>query len=490
MKDDFNLDENFDEELEKSIAMIVDEENTDANLYVKRNFAGSSDMPEIDSGTTSADTDDEEDEDDGYDEDNDDNQDDKTSPKKIVIIVAIVLVVVGLIGTGAFFLIRSAYNSSRDNYGYYNELGYKALDSKDYESAITNFEKALTYDEGKEATDTNLNMMLYLYECYDKTDKADKAKETLENVLSLDPDNENAVYYLIQIYDENKEYDSIIDLYDSLKDSQSEKIKSMFSRYVISEPQISPEGGDFSDDVRVTISGGIDTTVYYTIDGSEPSETSQIYSDKLEFTEGTTTVKYFSVNKYGFKSDVYEQTYVVEYSAPEIPKISPEDTEISQSGKVMVTISNIETGSKVYYTTDGSTPTQSSKLYDRTPFELPAGTTTVNVLVVNSHGKTATATKTYKVEYVANYTKDEAEELIWEMLESKKYVDKDHLNKDELECTMDYYAKKTIDGNTIYMFYYNIDGEKQDYWFGADSSYGTIFKITGDKDDYTLKVVK
>ena len=76
------------------------------------------------------------------------------------------------------------------------------------------------------------------------------------------------------------------------------------------------------------------------------------------------------------------------------------------------------------------------------------------------------------------------------MLIEKKYVDEDHIDKKDNECSMDYYSQKLIDDKSIYMFYYNVDDEVQDYWYGADAETGDVYKITGTKDDYKLSKIK
>ena len=192
MRDDFDLEE----ELAKSIASIVDEETADAHAYVNKNTSETDDIPDEEEKI--------------YDEPDDDSDDDSDKPdkKKIIIIVASVVAAVLIIGITAFLVVRAAFNKSKDNYGYYNELGYKAYDDKDYDTAISDFEKALTYDEGKGDSDTNINMMLYLFECYKNTSQDDKAEEILLDVLDRDSDNKNAYYNLMSVYLNGKDYPS------------------------------------------------------------------------------------------------------------------------------------------------------------------------------------------------------------------------------------------------------------------------------------------
>ncbi len=478
MKEEFDLEE----ELAKSIASIVDEETADAEAYVKKNSNNS----DSDDAGESAGSDDEV----LYDGAEDNEDEDKVGARKIIIIVAVVVAAIAVIGAAAYFVVRAAFNKSKDNYGYYNELGYRAYDEEDYDSAIDNFEKALTYEEGKSDSDTNINMMLYLYECYKNTSQDEKAEEILKDVLELDADNENAYYNLISIYSDEENYSELVQLYQSAVDTGNSDITALFSRYVPSEPEASPDGGDYSDDQSIYLSGDSECRIYYTTDGTDPKTNASLFTDRIELEEGQTTLKFYAVNEYGFESDVVEKTYNIAYIGPSTPVISPTETIFSQSSKVMVTISNIDSGCKAYYTLDGTTPTTDSNEYNNQPFELPAGNTVVTVLVVDDHGMTSMASKTYSVTYIAKYTQSEAEEFIWSALIDNKTVDEEHLDEDGNECTMDYYSLKLIDDKSIYMFYYNVDGEAQDYWYGSDSDTGDVYLITGSRDNYRLSAVK
>ncbi len=547
MKDDYDLEE----ELAKSIASIVDEETAGARAYV--------DKARRDGGAVKQQNDKAEEEYEDIDEEPEEtggNNGGGGSTKRVVIIVAAVLVAVAAIGVVSYFAVTAALNKSKDNYGYYNKLGYEAYDSREYDKAIANFEKALTYDEGKKASDVNINMMLYLFECYKATDADNEAEAILRKVLELDADNENAYGNLVDIYSERKDYEGLYALYTDALKTENSRVMEFFSKYISPAPSATPEGGAFSDDQKIFLTAPEGCKIYYTTDGSDPktSSGSKIFSDRIEAGAGTTLIKFYSVNEYGFESDVIEAEYTVSYEGPAVPKISPQETTFKQSSKVVVTISNIEQGCKVYYTMDGNMPTEYSTEYSKTPIELPAGTTILTVLVVDEHGMTSTASRTYNVQYISKYTEKEAEQFIWEELELQEIVDKDHYfiaadkkkasgqqvnaapqeqDKEDAEqdknvgneasdkeenketegddkqeettgkpkpteaetqarkkCSLDYYSQKLIGDRSVYMFYFSIGGEMQDYWYGADADTGDVYKITESGDSYKLSSVK
>ncbi|WP_338449824.1 chitobiase/beta-hexosaminidase C-terminal domain-containing protein [Niallia oryzisoli] len=68
------------------------------------------------------------------------------------------------------------------------------------------------------------------------------------------------------------------------------------------------QGGTFTDTQSVTMSTNEDATIYYTLDGSEPTTSSSLYTGPLTLTD-TTTVKAFARDTAGNESAVQTATY-------------------------------------------------------------------------------------------------------------------------------------------------------------------------------------
>ena len=94
-------------------------------------------------------------------------------------------------------------------------------------------------------------------------------------------------------------------------------------------------------------------TIYYTTDGSEPTESSDKYVDPFEIND-TTTVKAVAVNAVG-SSDVATATYTRVAESPTITF----DGEATFKDAKLVTITAAE-GTTVYYTLNGNTPNDNS----------------------------------------------------------------------------------------------------------------------------------
>lgn len=150
----------------------------------------------------------------------------------------------------------------------------------------------------------------------------------------------------------------------------------------------------FDESKNVTMSSNLTDLggkIWYTTDGSDPRTQSNSnrheYTSTLTFTE-TTNLKAVAV--FGcIYSDVVERTYTKKPAAPEI---SPASCTFNEP--LTVTIS-AENGATIYYTTDGSDPTDQSTQY--TGSFTVSTTTTVKAIayVGEANSNIATATYTY-----------------------------------------------------------------------------------------------
>ena len=112
-------------------------------------------------------------------------------------------------------------------------------------------------------------------------------------------------------------------------------------------------GGNFVGSIEVEISCATEgAEIYYTTDGTEPTEDSDVYSEPFEITE-TTTVKAIAVNKAG-ASSVATAVYTRVAATPEI---SFDEATFEESVEVTITAAE---GTTAYYTLNGKTPTENS----------------------------------------------------------------------------------------------------------------------------------
>lgn len=156
----------------------------------------------------------------------------------------------------------------------------------------------------------------------------------------------------------------------------------------------------FTESLEVTIEAEEGATIYYTTDGTEPTEESgTAYTQAITVTE-TTTVKAIAVKEGTTASAVAEKTFTKQTSGEEDPTPEKEQSvtpEISGTtpfeSKTAVTI--VATGAAIYYTTDGSTPTDASTKYEK-PFEIDKTTTVKAIAYEEGKDPSAVAEKKFE----------------------------------------------------------------------------------------------
>jgi glucosylceramidase len=161
---------------------------------------------------------------------------------------------------------------------------------------------------------------------------------------------------------------------------------------VAAAPTFSPAAGTFTAAQSVILA---DTTtgasIYYTTDGSTPTASSKQYSSAISVS-ATTTIKAIAVASGFSNSSVASATYTINLPAAATPTFSPAGGSYTTAQNV--TLADTTSGASIYYTTDGSTPSASSKLYSAA---IPVSTTTTISAIATAPGAStsAVATATY-----------------------------------------------------------------------------------------------
>ena len=164
----------------------------------------------------------------------------------------------------------------------------------------------------------------------------------------------------------------------------------------------SPNGGYYNTNQTVDLSMNVPGTIYYTSDGSDPTTSSTTYLVPINININT-VLKYLAVDTAGDQSPVYTQTYVID-------TIPPTATANTTSGLYntpqTVTLTMSKPGT-IYYTTDGTSPTNNSPIYTG-PISIPPNTTTtLEYLAIDKAGNNSPIyTQTYSIYPIpiANFT--------------------------------------------------------------------------------------
>jgi formylglycine-generating enzyme required for sulfatase activity len=127
---------------------------------------------------------------------------------------------------------------------------------------------------------------------------------------------------------------------------------------VVSAPTFDPQGGLYTSTFSVTLSSTTaGAAIRYTLDGSDPTDSSALYSGPVAITQNT-TIKAKAFKQGSTPSATAAAAYEIQVA---LPSFSPAPGTFTQAQTV--TISTATTGAEIHFTTDGSEPTLSSPAY-------------------------------------------------------------------------------------------------------------------------------
>ena len=129
----------------------------------------------------------------------------------------------------------------------------------------------------------------------------------------------------------------------------------------VATPTINPIGGSFTGSTSVTLATATaGASIRYTTDGSTPTASSTLYSGAFTLSNSATVKAAAFMTNYN-PSGVASAAFTINQPVVATPSISPNGG--SYPGSVSVTLQTSTAGASIYYTMDGSTPTQASTLY-------------------------------------------------------------------------------------------------------------------------------
>jgi formylglycine-generating enzyme required for sulfatase activity len=123
---------------------------------------------------------------------------------------------------------------------------------------------------------------------------------------------------------------------------------------------LSSRGGTFSRPCTLTVRTNEPARILYTLDGSDPSDNSQVYADGIVVSrEGTTTVRCVAMDDAGNISAEQQAVFVLSTKPPSV-KVRIDGSVDKNEFNVALTT---DRDAQIYYETDGRDPTPSSPVY-------------------------------------------------------------------------------------------------------------------------------
>ena len=172
----------------------------------------------------------------------------------------------------------------------------------------------------------------------------------------------------------------------------------------VANPTFSPATGNLSTaDTLIITSSTEGAVIYYSRDGNTPTSASPrgetpLLVDLSTFSVGTDyTIRAIAVKEFYTPSATTERRFTLGRGRVSTPVISPERREVTTADRL--TISTETEGARIYYSTNGDTPTAESTLYNG-PLsfgELPADPTIRAIAIKENLNPSAIAERAFAV---------------------------------------------------------------------------------------------
>ena len=235
-----------------------------------------------------------------------------------------------------------------------------------------------------------------------------EATAIYESLISdIAPAHPGAYRNLIRLYQQQGYNAEALDLMRiGAENAGDQEFEVMLREYTPTSPTLSEDGGQFTEEFEVTIEIPEGETVYYTTDGTDPSETGMIYVEGTEIhvPEGRMTIKAIGFTADGTPSSQVEANYIVIIPTPAAPRANVASGVYNYAPKVSLrpggdTRKEKESIVAIYYTLDGRAATTESTLYnDDEPIQIPVGDSELRAIAVANNGKVSYEMRvTYKV---------------------------------------------------------------------------------------------
>ncbi len=199
------------------------------------------------------------------------------------------------------------------------EEGSRCLEELDYDQAVIYYRQALEIDEA------NQDAGLGLAEAYQGLGQDSYAEAVYQDMLEQD-DSQAEVYELLaQLYIQQSKLDEARELLETAQTKvEDEQITVLYQLTRPEPPTASYEAGAYQDRIAVElIPSAEEQTIYYTLDGTEPTTDSAIYTEPLILRNGTTQLRAIAANSIGYQSDIAVFEYDLQIQDVEVTLQEP-----------------------------------------------------------------------------------------------------------------------------------------------------------------------
>lgn len=393
--------------------------------------------------------------------------------------VARIILAMAIILTIAILLILSLQKDVPETFDDYYKQALAYAETSNYSDAITAMEKALILDPNQ------AEAHLILGDYYLESGDASSALLIYESLMKNNIVSEEAMIRIAEYYISMESYE---ELNDFLLTCENENVQNTYQSYMAMEPIFSLNAGTYNEVSPLKITANSAGIIYYTLDGSEPNEGSNIYTAPIMLEFGTYTVKAFFINENGIKSATTTAQYIIDVTVPLAPVVNIESGSFEQPSMIEVEVPKYST---VYYTIDGTMPTNESTQYVR-PIPMPLGKSSYQFVTYSQENVPGEVTKRdFDLQLSARFSSDEAVLITLQNLINSGILTDMAGHVEGMSGRNVYYCSSAFTENevTYYLvteYYEDLTGN----WYSTGSRYavdistGIIYRVELNEEDY------
>ncbi|MCR5719710.1 MAG: chitobiase/beta-hexosaminidase C-terminal domain-containing protein [Lachnospiraceae bacterium] len=298
--------------------------------------------------------------------------------------------------------------------GHSRSLDYQLKEAYKYKTA-GNYNKAVEYllkAKALSSFDYDINEQLVF--CYEQLNDSDSYVNILKEIVSdgavKSAQKDFAYERLVRYYTDNNDYEAVNELLNNCGDTMA---LEKYSKYLCEAPVILTKSGDYDTELDVEMESPNGLLIYYTLDGSEPTKDSSLYTEPVHLSDGSYTLKARCYNSFDTGSEITVSSFSIDVPFIESPVVTPDSGDFTSPKRIE--INDLLEGISVYYTTDNTEPDENSQKYIN-PISIPVGDSQFSFIAIRDedHKKSQIVKVFYSFKMNSNISVEDAQGIVIE----------------------------------------------------------------------------